>query len=61
MHDAELVEGAGLGGPVTGLACNGQGGLVEGGGLIPVAVGAQEAAIAAGMATACRGCARAAA
>ena len=44
LHDAELDEGAGVGGPITGLACNGDGDLVQRGGLIPVAVGAEEAA-----------------
>jgi hypothetical protein len=44
FQNAQLLKGAGLDGPVVGLPGYGQGGLVEGSGLIPVAVDAQEPA-----------------
>ena len=44
LQEAQLVEGAGLPGPVPGLACGSQGGLEQSGGLIPVPPGEQEAA-----------------
>src|SRR5262249_1648871 len=44
LHDAQLGEGVGLTEPVAGPVRRGQGGPVEGGGLVPVTAGLQEAA-----------------
>src|SRR6516164_4840463 len=44
FQNAQLLKGAGLAGPVVSLPRHGQGGLVEGSGLVPIAVDAQEPA-----------------
>ena len=44
MQNAQLGERVSLAGPIPGLARRDQGGLVEGGGLIPVTVSAQKPA-----------------
>ena len=55
LQDAQLVERAGLPGPVPGLPRGGQGGLVQGGRLVPVTRANKKPLIAAGMAMACPG------
>jgi hypothetical protein len=44
LHDAQMVAGEGLAGPIPGLTRRRESGVMEGGSLVPVTVGAQEPA-----------------